>query len=91
MIKIEMKCYPDTTCENNLTIKIGTLAEIAPNQKNFDPDTTYGYVIETDRKGCYGYSYHGGKDYFKTQAEAMLRAISYGNGGFPLEHKYIWR
>jgi len=85
MIELEMKCYPDSTCEANLTIKIGKMSEIAPNDKNYDPETTYAFEIRTDRKGAMGMTHHGFTDFHKAQACAMLRAISYGNGGFPLE------
>ena len=85
MIEFELKCYPKSNCEVNLKIRIGKLAEIAPNQVNYDPETTYGFDITTDRDDSWGYSFQGSTDYFKTQAEAMLRAVAYGNGGFPLE------
>jgi len=85
MIEFKIKCYPDSNCECNLTVKIGKLSEVAPNDTNFDPETTYGFDITTDREHVYGYSHIGFKDFYQAQKSAMLRAVSYGNGGFPLE------
>lgn len=84
MITFEIKCYPGTESETNLTVKIGTMAEIEPLDKNYDPETTYGFDITTDRG--VGFSHHGLKNRHKAQAIAMLRAVSFGNGGFPLEN-----
>ena len=84
MINFELKVYPDTTCERLLSIKIGTMREIAPNDKNYDPDKCYGWEIDIKGDGL-GESYHGFSDRFAAESSAMLRAVAYGNGGFPLE------
>jgi hypothetical protein len=85
--KLVITAYPGTNCEVTLDVRIGKMSEIAPNDKNYDPEFTYGFDIKTDRNGIIGgMSHHGFKDRHKAQATAMLRAVSYGNGGFPLEN-----
>lgn len=82
MLKFKMTVYPDSNCESNLTITIGTLNEIAPDQLNYDGATTFGYLIETPNGGE---SHHGFKTRSHAEAKALLRAAAYGNGGFPLD------
>ena len=85
MIKFNMTGYPGSNCETELTIKIGTMREIAPDYKNYDPDNTYGFKIEVTKGSAIGESHYGIKDSHKAQATAMLRAVAYGNGSFPLD------
>jgi hypothetical protein len=87
MTIFEIKCYPGTKSETVLTIRIGTMTEIAPNDRNyFAPDLVYGYDIEANPG--HGIAHHGFKDRFDAQAAALLRAAQYGNGGFPLDSVY---
>lgn len=87
MTKFKLTCYPESNCECKLTIEIGKMSEIQPNDKNYDPELSFGYSITVDDKKSriLGITHHGFKSRMKAQASAMLRAVSYGNGGFPLE------
>ncbi|GAF78262.1 unnamed protein product [marine sediment metagenome] len=78
--------YPDTESEITIWVEVGTVGEIEPNDKNFDHNTTYAFRIRSDTKGVTGMVHTGFKDRFRAEATAMLQAVSYGNGGFPLEN-----
>jgi len=86
-VRFEIKCYPGTKSENVLTVEVGNMGEIFPEDTNYDPLRTYGYRITTSRKGTSGFAHLGIDDMLTAEANAMLRAVSYGNGGFPLESR----
>lgn len=89
-LEFRMTCYPGTESEEEITITIGTMAELAPNDLNYpDPKNTYCYFIRRAEGKEGGISHYGFTDYFKAQASAMLHAVCYGNGGFPLENHYL--
>jgi len=77
MTKFELKCYPQTKSERTVLVEIGEAKELGIGR------IAFGYRISSET-GTFEST--GLASLEQAQAKAMLRAVAFGNGGFPLEH-----
>lgn len=91
----EIKTYPGTESEREISVRVGSYAELWPDDTgsicgvvNNTVTDRYGYDITVVRGDGNGYqAYLGTDDILEAEAEALLRAAAYGNGGFPLGNR----
>ena len=90
MTTFNITCYPNTDSETTIKVEIATVAELSPTfaKANNISKYAYGYRITGDNGT--GHTYFGGdkESIHAVQAQALLRAASWGNGGFPLDHSH---